>query len=121
MSRDESKTEGGKRRRTPFIMVCVTATYFGLAVRFLINSNRKRVYLPLNQLDAPVWRSDKSPVLTNDFGTRLLMRDIGGHARAMEVITQEVADYQNGIQPNITELADAILRKIRSAMKGLSP
>jgi hypothetical protein len=84
MSRDSSETEEGKLRRTPFIMTCVTATYLGPTNDFLIRSHRKRVYLPLNRLDAPTWKKDNSEVLNDDPGTRLLVNDVGGHARAIE-------------------------------------
>ena len=112
-SRDHSETEGGKLRQTPFILTCVTATYLGPAHQFLVESHRKRVYLPLNRLDAPTWKDDNSEVLNDDPGTRLLLNDVGGHARAIEAIADELARYRNGSQPNISELANAILIKLK--------
>ena len=112
MSRMPSETQGGKLRRTPFIMTCVTATYLGLH-QFSADSHRKRVFLPLNRLDAPTWKDDNSEVLNDDPGTRLLVNDVGGHARAIETIAEELAQYRNGSQPNITELANAILFKLK--------
>ena len=66
-----------------------------------------------NRLDVPTWKYDNSEVLNDDPGTRLLVSDVGGHARAIETIADELARYQNGSQPNITELADAILFKLK--------
>jgi hypothetical protein len=113
MPRRSSETEEGKLRQTPFIMICVTATHSDPANQFLAASNRKRVYLPLNRLDAPTWKNDNSPVLRDDPGTRLLVKDVGGHARAIEAIADKLTEYQNGFQPNIAELADAIHFKLR--------
>jgi hypothetical protein len=53
MSRDPPETGEGKMRKSPFIMTCVTATYFRPAYEFLAQTHHKRVYLPLNQLDMP--------------------------------------------------------------------
>jgi len=114
MSRDSSETEEGKLRQTPFIMTCATATFLGPAHQFLFESHRKPVYLPLNRLDAPTWKNDNSEVLNDDPGTRLLLNDVGGHARAIEAIADELAEYRNGSQPNITELAHVILTKLKN-------
>jgi len=111
MSRS-SETEG--KRTRPFIMTCVTATHFGPANGLTVGGHRKRVYLPLNLIDAPTWKSDNSQVLDNDPGTRLLLKDVGGHARAIEVIADELAER---LQPNITELADVILYKLMDRYK----
>ena len=113
ISRHFSETKEGKLRRTPYIMTCATATYLGPARQFLAESHRKRVYLPLNRLDAPTWKVKNSKVLNDDPGTRLLVNDVGGHARAIETIADELAQYRNGFQPNITELADAVLFKLK--------
>jgi hypothetical protein len=40
------------------------------------------------------------------------VKDVGGHTRAIELIADELATYQNGVQPNITELANAIYAKL---------
>ena len=113
MSRQIPGTEEGKMRQTPFIMTCVTATYFGPAHEFLAETHRKRVYLPLNQIDMPTWKKTDLKVFNDDPGTRLLVKDVGGHARAIETIADELAQYQNGFQPNITELVNAVLRKLK--------
>jgi hypothetical protein len=86
MKRRRSKPEGGKLRSAPFIMTCVTATCFGPIQGFLADSHRKCVYLPLNRLNAPTWKKDNSPVLNNSPTTRLLVNDVGGHARAIEFV-----------------------------------
>jgi len=87
-------------------MTCVTATYFGPAEQYLDNdTHRKRVYLPINRLDVPTWKDSDDEVLNDDPGTRLLLDDVGGHARAIEVIAEELAQHPNGIEPNISELA----------------
>jgi hypothetical protein len=113
MSRCPSGTEEGGMRQTPFIMTCVTATYFGPAHEFLAETHRKRVYLPLNQLDMPTWKKTDLKVFNDDPGTRLLVKDVGGHARAIEAIADELDQYQNGFQPNITELANTVLLKLK--------
>jgi hypothetical protein len=41
------------------------------------------------------------------------VNDVGGHARAIEIIADELAMYQNGVQPNITDLANDIYAKLR--------
>jgi hypothetical protein len=112
MSQSPSAAKG--LRRAPFIMTCVTATCFGPIQEFLADTHRKRVYLPLNRLDAPTWKKDKSPVLNDSPVTRLLVKDVGGHARAIELIADELAEHQNGAPPNITDLANNIYVKLRS-------
>ena len=103
MKRRRSETEGGKLRSAPFIMTCVTATCFGPIETFLADSHRMRVYLPLNRLSAPTWKKDNSLVLDNSPAARLLVNDVGGHARAIELIADELNKYQDGLQPNIAE------------------
>ena len=115
MSREEG--DPSIPRQTAFIMTCVTATYFGPANHFLAGSSRKRVYLPLNRLDAPTWQDGNSQVLDNNRGTRLLVKDVGGHARAIEVIADELAEYQDGTHPSITELAHAVYTELRRRYK----
>jgi hypothetical protein len=104
----------GKLRQTPFIMTCVTATYFGPADQFFTQVHCRRVYLPLNQLDMLSWKKTNLKVFNDDPGTRLLVKDVGGHAQAIEAIADELARYPNGCQqPNITELANAVLSKLK--------
>jgi hypothetical protein len=117
MSRDPSETEGGKLREAPFIMTCVTATCFGPVQRFLADSHRLRIHLPLNRLQPPTWKRDNSPVLNNSPVIRLLVDDIGGHARAMELIADELAMYQNEPLPNITELSNAVYAELKDRYK----
>jgi hypothetical protein len=103
--------------KAPFIMTCVTATCFGPANEFLANSHQKRVYLPLNRIHAPTWKNDNSPVLNDSPGTCLLVDDVGGHARAIEAIADELAEHQTRVQPNITDLANAVYTKLRDRYK----
>jgi hypothetical protein len=112
MSRHPSETKGGALRAAPFIMTCVTATCFGPVSGFLAETHRKRIYLPLNRLDAPTWKKDNSLVINDSPITRLLVKDIGGHARAMELIAEVLVKHQNKVLPNIAELADAIYLKL---------
>jgi len=112
MSGCPSGTKEGGIRQTTFIMTCVTATYLVPAQEFLASTHRKRVYLPLNQLDMPTWKETDLEVFNDDPGTRLLVKDVGGHARAIETIADELTKYRNGFQPNITELADNVLYKL---------
>jgi hypothetical protein len=91
-----------------FIITCVTATHLGPEDQFLATSHRMRVYLPLNRLDAPTWKVDGSQVLNNDPGTHLLVDDVGGHARAIEAIADELARNQ------IAELADSVIYALKN-------
>jgi hypothetical protein len=84
-----SRSQGG-RRKAPFLMTCVTATCFGPVEEFLADSHRKRVYLPLNRLQPPTRKSDDLPVFNNSPITSLLVNDVGGHARAIELIAEEL-------------------------------
>ena len=115
-SRGPSETKEGTLRDAPFILTCVTATCFGPVQGFLAGSHRKRVFLPLNRLKPPTWK-DNLPVFDNSPVTRLLVNDVGGHARAIELIADELTMYQNGGQPNITELANAIYAKLKDRYK----
>jgi hypothetical protein len=112
MSRGSFETEEGKLRIAPFIMTCVTATFFGPIEHLLADSHRKRVFLPLNRLQAPTWKNDNSPVLRDSPFIRLLVKDVGGHARAMELIADELAQYQIELEPNISDFATAIYGKL---------
>jgi hypothetical protein len=110
MSRTPAQAKG--QRQAPFIMTCVTATYFGPTQGFLADSHRNRVYLPLNRLRSPTWKNDNSPVLNDSPIIRLLVSDVGGHARALELIADELAKYQDGFEPNTTELANDLYNKL---------
>src|SRR3954447_14848686 len=88
-----SPSEAKVLRKAPFIMTCVTATCFGPVNEFLADSHRRRVYLPLNRLDAPTWKKDNSPVLNDSPVTSLFVKDVGGHARAIELIADELDRY----------------------------
>jgi hypothetical protein len=100
---------------SPFIMTCVTATHLGPEDQFLPASHRMRVYLPLNRLDAPTWKIDGSKVFDDDDpGTRLLVDDVGGHARAIEAIADELTQDPKAPKLNITELADTIIVTLKN-------
>jgi hypothetical protein len=100
------------QRRAPFIITCITATCFGPVQCFLADSHRKRVYLPLNRLQRPTFKNSL-PVLMHTPFIDLLVKDVGGHVRAIELIANELATYPNGVQPNIPELASAIYTKLK--------
>jgi hypothetical protein len=102
-----------QRGKAPFIAACVTGTCFGLVPEFLADTHRKRVYLPLNRLNAPKWKKDNSLVLDNSLINRLLVNDVGGHARAIELIVDLLDEYRKkNIQPNIADLADGVYLKL---------
>jgi hypothetical protein len=103
MSRHPSETEDGALRAAPFIMTCVTATYFGPVEEFLAESHRKRIFLPLNQIQPPTWKDGNSLVLSDSPLTRLLVKDVGGYARAVELIADELAKKP---EQNIAEFAN---------------
>jgi hypothetical protein len=107
-----SPSEAKALRKAPFIMTCITGTCFGPPQEFLADTHRKRVYLPLNRLDTPIWKKDNSPVLDDSPVTSLFVKDVGGHARAIELIADKLDEYRNKVQPNITELANAIYLKL---------
>jgi hypothetical protein len=111
MSRSASEAKG--RRKAPFIMTCVTGTCVGPEYEFLADTHRKRVYLPLNRLEAPLWEESKLPVLPvldDDSPTiRLLVKDVGGHARALELIADLLTRFkEQGIKPTAIELANGV-------------
>jgi hypothetical protein len=108
----EDSPEEGITEQSPFIMTCVTATYFGPAHDFLTATHRKRVYLPLHQLDVPTSKETTLKIFNDDPGTHLLVQDVGGHARAIEAIAEVLAEYKKG-QPNVTELADRVFFKLK--------
>jgi hypothetical protein len=110
MSRSPSEAKG--LRKAPFIMTCVTAICSGPVNEFFADSHHSRIHLPLNRLDAPTWKKDNSPVLNDSPATRLFVKDVGGHPRAIELIADQLTEYQNKVQPNITELANAIYAKL---------
>lgn len=103
-----------EEREAPFIMTCVTATHFGPIQQFLADSHRNRVYLPLNRLDPPTWKKDNLLVFDKSPVTRLLIEDLGGHARAIELLADELAHYQNKPQPNITDLANKVYVQLQN-------
>jgi len=97
--------EGEEHREAPFIMTCVTASClpaeYGLA-----KTGRYRVYLPLVQLKPPVWKSSLSKVFDTSPFTNLLVNDVGGHARAMEIMASRFASIQSDFEPKFPEFAD---------------
>jgi len=93
-------------RRAPF-MTCVTATCFGPIEQFLTWSHRKRIYLPLNKLKAPTWKDGRAVIKPSRF-TDLLVEDIGGHARAMDLMADLLIKYENGPHPKWSEFADEL-------------
>jgi hypothetical protein len=113
-----SRSQRGSRK-APFIMTCVTATCFGPVKEFVADSHRNRVYRPINRLETPTRKSDDLPIFDFDNSpvTRLLVNDVGGHARAIELIADELDLYQNGFQPNITDLANHIYTKLKDRYK----
>jgi hypothetical protein len=104
-----SRSQGGLRK-APFLMTCVTATCFGPVKEFLADSHRNHVYLPINRLDTPTWKGNNSKVLNNSPVTRLLVNDVGGHARAIELIVDKLGEYT--VEPNIAELANGVYEKL---------
>jgi len=89
-------------------MTCVTATCFGPIEEFFAFSHHKRVCLPLNRLQAPIWKKDNTPVIESSPFIDLLVKDVGGHARAMELM----ADLLDGPEPNISEFANNLCTSV---------
>lgn len=111
MTRHPLETKG---RTAPFLITCVTATCFGPMQEFLADSHRKRIYLPLNRLQLPVWENNNFPVLDiSSHITRLILNDLGGHARAIELVVDELAKYQSQLEPNIADLANTLYIKLK--------
>jgi hypothetical protein len=104
-----SRSQRGPRK-APFIMTCVTATCFGPVKEFIADSHRNRVYLPINRLKTPTRKSDDSPIFDNSPVTRLLVNDVGGHARAIELIADKLREYT--AEPNIAELANGVYEEL---------
>jgi hypothetical protein len=112
MSRDPSGTKGKPGRTAPFIMTCVTATCVGPIDRFFADTYRMRVYLPLNRLHAPAWKASNELVIKDSPFTRLLMKDVGGHARVIELIADELNVSLEGREPDITEIANTLYKEL---------
>jgi len=110
--------EGEEHRLAPFIMTCATASCLP-ANYGLPKTGRWRVYLPLVRLKPPVWKSSLSKVFDTSPFTSLLVNDVGGHARAMEIMADLFANIQPGLEPNFPEFADnlrdALLKHYRDA------
>lgn len=45
------------------------------------------------------------------------MNNVGGHARVIEIIADELAKHQNDLKPNIAELANALFNRLISRYK----
>jgi hypothetical protein len=73
--------------------------------------DRKRVYLPLNRIQPPTWASN-SPVFADTPLTRLFLKDIDGHPRAVELLAETPAEFRED-EPNITEFANTIFEGLR--------
>jgi hypothetical protein len=109
MARDLPEAEEGKEHRVaPFIMTCVTASYFGSAEYAFAKTGRYRVYLPLVRLKPPVWKLSRSRVFDASSFTKFLLNDAGGHARAMEIMADGLANVQPGLKPNFPEFANTL-------------
>ena len=104
-------TESETTRIAPFIITCVTATCFGPIQIFLADSHRKRISLPLNRLNPPHWKISDLPVMNDSAATRLLLDVVGGHARAIELIADQLAKYK--LRPNIKRLVNDILTALQ--------
>ena len=89
--------------KSPFIITCVTATRIDPRRDCSFNAHCKRVYLPLNQLDLPVWNDDHNPVATYSPIARRLVKDVGGHPKAMEILVNELNKYDDGLPPSEDE------------------
>jgi hypothetical protein len=61
----------------------------------------------------PTWKDSDDKVLNDDPGTRILLDDVGGHARAIEVIVEELDEHPDRTGPNISQLATAVLIKLK--------
>jgi hypothetical protein len=57
-----------------------------------------QTHLSLNRLHPPVWKNVNFPVLNNSPITRLIVNDVGGHARAIELVADELDKYQNQLE-----------------------
>ena len=97
-----------KEKKAPFIMTCITATCLESVTSFMGYTGRRRVHLPLNRIEPPTWKYNGLPVLKTSRFTELLVRDIGGHARAMEIIADLLAEYPNGPEAHIDDFASAL-------------
>jgi hypothetical protein len=96
-------TKGTTLRKVPFIITCVTATRIDPRPDYSFNAHRKRVYLPLNQLSLPCWKSSDDPIVRNSSIARRLAKDVGGHPKAMKLLADELNKYEDGLPPNEDE------------------
>jgi len=99
----------GGRKAAPCIITCVTATCFGPVEQFLANSHSKRTYLPLNEIQSPIWKESNELDITPSPFADLLVEDVGGHPRAMEVLAKLLSKFQGGPKRVISEFVNKLL------------
>jgi len=119
--RPQRSSEFGQQRTAPFILTCVTAKCYGPIHDFLAYTSSRRIYLPLNQLKAPVWKGTQKPVIEPSPFTNRLVEDVGGHGRAMELLAElldecrtcPISEFADKLSFRIEECYEDALKPLR--------
>jgi hypothetical protein len=111
-TRHLDETSNGDRRSAPFIITCITGTFLNTYDEFLADSHRKRIFLPIARLEAPIRRlnGNEIQVIQDSHIAQLLISDSGGHARALELIADEFEKYEADAMPEVGEIANSIFK-----------
>ena len=112
LSRKPQRSSEFGRKTAPFILTCVTASCYGPIYDFVGYTSSLRTYLPLNRLNAPKWKGTQKPVIEPSDFTDLLVGDVGGHGRAMELLAELLDEYQSC---PISEFADRLCLKVEQS------
>lgn len=82
-----------------FFLVCGTSTISGPVSRAMRESQRWRVYLPCEPIEAPRKADGQTVFTQHNLLARVLIEDCGGHGRALEIL----AEYMDQIQSNTSD------------------
>jgi hypothetical protein len=102
----------------PFIIPCCTATSSAEIQGAFSLSSRPRVYLGVEPLESP--DIDGSAVFGNDPLTNILVRDCGGHGRALEILAEVLAKTNIedcNLKMLMTDIQGRLLQLYQSAIK----
>ncbi|CAG8558329.1 3630_t:CDS:1 [Racocetra fulgida] len=102
-----------------FVISCCTATTAGPIENFIVNSLRKRVFLPVSSLKPPTITYDGITKDVFDVSNpiiKLLVSDCGGHGRALEVL-QDSLSRDNINNLNISDLMGSLRNTLENLYK----
>lgn len=104
-----------------FLLPVCTATIRSSIEDALSTSTRLRAFLPVPSLEAPTIRSEQVFPMTNSL-VKLLVRDCGGHGRALEVLWNLLERMKrNGdhiVHCNVNDLLSSLRTKLGQSYRG---